>query len=238
LTPIWSTIPETARRIQKRIELILDYATAHGMRQGDNPARWGTLKHILPELRNGRTNHHPALRYKDLPAFMTKLRQDSSVQSLALQFVILTACRIGEALGASWSEFEGGTWNIPAERMKGARAHRVALSRAALEVLERLPRIVGESHLFPGRGGAIRPLTVQRLLKALVPTGATLHGFRATFSTWANEQTKTPPHIVESCLAHQVSGAVERSYNRSDWLAARAALLEQWGRYCFPDDRG
>ena len=70
LKPIWDRIPETARRTRNRIERVLDYATAHGWRTGDNPARWvGNLKHLLPEQDRGKRGHHAAMPIDDCARF-------------------------------------------------------------------------------------------------------------------------------------------------------------------------
>src|SRR5262249_58639728 len=74
---IWTTIPESARRIRNRIELVLDWATARGLRQGDNPARWkGLLESLLPEKKPNGVEHLPAMKYADVPLFMARLRNE------------------------------------------------------------------------------------------------------------------------------------------------------------------
>jgi integrase len=138
LSPIWTTIPETARRARNRIELILDFATAHEWRRGDNPARWrGLLENLLPH-QNGTKQHLAAMPWKDLPAFMQKLRAEPDNAARALELTILTAARSGEILGARWPEFDlrDGIWIVPAERTKRNREHRVPLSRRAVELLK------------------------------------------------------------------------------------------------------
>jgi integrase len=192
LEPIWTRIPESARRIRNRIELVLDYATAHGMRTGDNPARWrGLLENLLPH-QNGTKQHLAAMPWKDLPAFIQKLGAEPDNAARALELTILTAARSGEILGARWPEFDlsGAIWAVPPERTKRNREHRVPLSRCAVELLEGLPR-VGE-FVFVGRGEG-KP-DRQTLLRVLARIGAnvTVHGFRSSFKDWASEATKYP----------------------------------------------
>jgi Arm DNA-binding domain/Phage integrase family len=142
IEPLWKTVPETASRLRGRIESVLDWATARNYRTGDNPARWkGHLDHLLPARTKVRkVKHHAAMPYTELPDFMTSLRAQEGVGARCLEFAILTAARSGEALGARWNEIRGGVWTIPAERMKAGKEHRVPLSKAALAILDQVPR--------------------------------------------------------------------------------------------------
>jgi integrase len=235
LEPIWTRIPESARRIRNRIELVLDYATAHGMRAGDNPAKWkGLLENLLPDQRksNG-VSHHAAMAWKDVPAFVARLRDVPDNAARALEFAILCASRSSEVLKARWSEIDlsTATWTIPAERMKNHKEHQVPLSRRAVELLTNLPR-VGE-FLFVGRGdGPPNRTALLVMLQRMGYAGLTAHGFRSSFSNWAAEQTQYPEHIVELSLAHAVGGAVLRAYRRTTLVEQRRQLLEDWARYC------
>ena len=162
LSPIWVSKTETAKRVQGRIESILDYAAAHRYRDPLNPARWrGHLDKLLPKpSRVKDVTHHPALPYTEAPEFFGKLSRNGSVSALALQFLILTATRTLEVLHAEWSEIDlpSGVWTVPASRMKTRREHRVPLSDSAMAVLQALPRIEGLSYVSPGsRSG--RPLS-------------------------------------------------------------------------------
>jgi integrase len=139
--PIWSEKPETASRVRGRIEAVLDAATVRGYRQGPNPAQWkGNLAHILPaRAKVRRVEHHAALAFDDMPEFLTELQNRPGMAARALEFAILTAARTSEALAATWGEIDldAKVWTVPANRMKGGREHRVPLSQAALEVLEK-----------------------------------------------------------------------------------------------------
>jgi integrase len=231
--PIWTLVPETARRVRNRVELILDWATARGLRQGDNPARWrGLLENLLSEQRRAQAvNHLAAVPYQQIGAFMEKLRAQEGIAAKALEFLILTASRSSEALGAKWSEIDGNTWTVPAGRMKAHRAHRVPLSHGAVALLASLPR--DGDFVFPAVrvGGAPHQQTLSRELRRL-GVKATVHGFRSSFRTWAGERTSFANHIIEQALAHTIGSAVERAYSRGDLLDQRSKLMEAWSEFC------
>src|SRR5262249_32765313 len=171
LTPLWRTKPETASRVRGRIERILAFAGVD-----PNPARWrGHLQYRLAARNKARdVRHSPALPWPEMPAFMIQLRELEGVAAAALQFCILTAARAGEVLGAPWSEIDivGRTWIVPKERMKRDREHRVPLSDAASEVLDRMAAIRHSARIF--QAGEKSMLVC---LRALHPT-ATVRGFR------------------------------------------------------------
>ncbi len=128
LQPIWKTKTETAARLRGRIEAVLDAAKAKGLRDGENPARWrGHLANLLPRRQKLTRGHHAAMPYSDLPGFVVRLRASEGMAARALEFLILTAARSGEVLGARWEEFdlEGGVWKVPGSRMKVACPYRV-----------------------------------------------------------------------------------------------------------------
>jgi integrase len=233
LEPIWREVPETASRVRSRLESILGWATVRGLRTGDNPARWShNLKHLLPSRSKfDKREQFAALPYKDISAFMQLLRAEESVVARALEFTVLTAARRGEVLNARWSEIQDGMWVIPAERMKAGVEHRVALSTRALELLASLPR-EGEYIFIGGRAG--QPLNPMSFRRLMAPMGysVTVHGFRATFKTWASEQTAYPNHVVEQALAHAISNAIEKTYQRGDLIDKRRRLMEDWAKFC------
>jgi integrase len=246
LDPIWTEKPETAGRVRGRIEAVLDAATVRGFRQGPNPAQWkGNLAHILPARAKVRAvEHHAALAFDDLPEFLAELRSRPGMAARALEFVILTAARTGEALGATWSEIDPAAkvWTIPASRMKGAREHRVPLSEAALAVLEKVQPLAlakdGKPDLtapvFPGprRALPMSNMTMLMLLRRMTRDGLTAHGFRSTFSDWAAERTAYPREVVEMALAHAVENKVEAAYRRGDLFDKRRKLMVSWAGFC------
>jgi integrase len=234
LKPLWGSRTETAAQVRGRIEQVLDYARVLGHRNGENPARWrGHLDHLLPRrAKVAPVQHHPALPYRDVPAFMDTLRRHESMAAKCLAFTIFCACRSGEAIGAFWSEinWETRTWIIPAVRTKQGREHRVSLSEPAIRLLRLLPR-EGE-YVFPGRYDGPQSHAALRAVLKRMNAKAAVHGFRATFSTWARECTSFPRELVEAALGHAVGDIVERSYQRGDALERRRELMATWGNYC------
>jgi integrase len=232
LKPIWQQIPETARRVRARLENILGWAQVHGLRAGDNPARWDShLEHILPSRRSfDPIEGFAALPYPQVPAFMARLRAEEGVAARAFEFLILTGTRRGEILGARWNEIQGGMWVIPAARMKLRREHRIPLSKQAQALLRALPR--DGQHVFIGSSG--RPLnhmSFQRIITKLA-VGATVHGFRSAFRDWAAEETHFSREVCEQALAHKIPNAVEAAYRRGDLFEKRRRLMQDWADYC------
>jgi integrase len=237
--PLWERIPVTAKRLLGRIENVLGWATVHHYRSGDNPARWqGHLEHALPALSKvARIEHHAALPYAQIGGFMAKLREDSSVGSWCLQFITLTAVRMGEALSAGWSEIDiaNRVWVVPPRRMKGGREHRVPLSEPAIAVLKAMQAIRHNNWVFPGvrEGRPIGENTVWRLAKAAAGDDTTtVHGFRSTFRDWCSERTTFPREVAEMALAHAIPNAVEAAYRRGDLFDKRRKLMDAWAEFC------
>jgi integrase len=236
LSPIWSTKPETASRLRGRIEAVLDYGKVHGWREGENPARWkGGLEMTLPARgKVRRIKHHAAMPYAEVPALLKTLAMAEGVAPLALRFVILTAVRTGEAIGARWTEIDRAArlWTIPLDRMKAGREHRLPLSDQAYEVLEQLPRM--SEWVFPGRKAktGLSNMSLLQTLRRVDKGDVTTHGFRSSFRDWAAEQTAFPREVIESALAHTIGSQVELAYLRSDLLEKRRALVAAWGRHC------
>jgi integrase len=240
LQPIWNAKPETASRLRGRIEAILNWATASEFRTGPNPARWrGHLDNLLPaRSKIARVEHHAALPYADVPGFMVKLRQQEGLAARALEFLILTATRTGEVIGARWSEINlrDKLWTIPAERMKAGKEHRVPLSPRAVKILEAIRPGPHEPDAFVFSGNkAKKPLSNMAflmLLRRMERKGLTAHGFRSTFRDWCAERTNFPNEVCEMALAHTVGSKVEAAYRRGDLLDKRRRLMTAWSDYC------
>lgn len=235
LEPIWTTTNETAVRLRGRIELVLDWAAARGLRDGTNPARWrGHLDKLLakPSKVNNR-EHHAALPVADVGAFMVRLRDAEGMGARALEFVILTAARSGEVRGATWAEIdaEAKVWTVPASRMKAGKEHRVPLSAEALALLKALPRMAATEFVFPApRGGMLSDMTLTAVLRRMqVP--AVPHGFRSTFRDWAAERTNYPRDVAEMALAHAIGDKVEAAYRRGDLFDKRALMMAEWAKF-------
>lgn len=234
LGPIWNTKTETASRVRGRIEKVLDWATVQGFRTGENPARWrGHLDKLLPKRSKvQKVQHHPALPYAEAPAFMAKLRAQEGIAARALEFLILTATRTGEVIGAQWDEFDldAGSWTIPAERMKAGKEHEVPLSARALEIVQGLAKMRPGGYVFPGRRprDPLSNMALLALLKRMGRSDLTAHGFRSTFSDWAHETTSFPGEVIEMALAHTIRNKVEAAYRRGNLREKRRELMDAW----------
>ncbi len=242
LEPIWATKTETASRVRGRIESVLDWASARGYRLGENPARWrGHLENLLPRRsRVQKVKHHPALPYGEIGAFMVDLRRQEGTAASALNFLVLTAGRTGEVIGARWGEFnvQEASWTVPAERVKSGREHRVPLSPAALTIINAMQDVRATEHgdgfVFPGRKRG-RPLSDAGLWAALKRMGhsdLTVHGFRSTFRDWAAERTNYPREAAEMALGHVVGDKTEAAYRRGDLFEKRRRLMNEWAKFC------
>ena len=236
LKPIWNEKPETASRLRQRIEAVLDYAAAMGVRRGDNPARWrGHLDHLLPKPSKVRAvKHHAAMAYSDVPAFMASLALREGVSARALAFTILTAARSGEAREMRWAEIDpvNRMWIIPAERMKAGKEHRVPLSDAALKLMGERG---DDSNLVFGSdakaGKPISDMSMTAVLRRMKLNGVTVHGFRSSFRDWAGETTAFPREVIEAALAHRLKDKAEAAYARGDLLDKRRELMAAWGSF-------
>ena len=237
LEPIWYQKTETADRLRNRIEQIIDWAAVRGYRSGENPARWrGHLDKLLPSKASIQpVKHFTALPVNEVGSFMEDLRELEGVAAKALQFLILTATRTSEVIGAKWSEinFETSLWIIPAERMKAKREHRVPLSSQAISILRSLERSENQELVFESWNG--KPLSNNAflaLIKKRMHINVTAHGFRSTFSDWASEKTGHSREVIEMSLAHAIQDATEAAYRRGDLLLKRQSLMIDWAKFC------
>jgi len=219
LKPIWTEKPETARRVRGRIEAILNSAKAEGKRAGENPALWrGHLDQMgLAKRRKSDIQHHPALPYVELPAFMASLATDTSTSASMLRFIIATVCRYSEAAEMDQSEIKGDVWTVPAIRMKADRPHTVPLTAAALACLP-LQRA--------------SDVALANCIARHTATPATTHGFRSTFRDWCGDRTSFPRDVAEAALAHVLKDDTEAAYRRSTALEKRRELMTAWADYC------
>jgi integrase len=234
LSPIWLTKPETARRVKQRIKTVLDWAKAAAHRSGENPVDGVT--NGLPKQPD-RKQHFKALPYSEIGNFIESLREApvGEIVRLAMEFLILTAARTNEVIGATWQEIslERRIWTIPAERMKARREHRVPLSPRCVEILNRASQLSATSnYLFPGRSES-KPMSNMALLMLLrrMGIGATAHGFRSAFRDWAAEKTNFPREVCEMALAHTVKDRAEAAYRRGDLFDKRRKLIDAWANY-------
>ncbi len=236
LTPIWHQKPTTAKRVRQRIDAVLTWAVAQGLRP-DNPA--DAVKAVLARQPNGSTPQR-SLPYNEVSGAIAAVQRSNvaPMLMLAFEFLVLTAARAGEVRFAAWNEIdpEAATWTVPASRMKAGRAHRIPLSQRALDVLAgaRVLRSEQSDLVFPSRGG--RPLTERCFVQALSRLGidATAHGFRASFRVWAQERTGSPREVCEAALAHTLKDKAEAAYARSDLFERRPELNPGRSERCLP----
>jgi len=234
LKPIWQDKPETASRLRGRIEAVLDAARASGLTPAErlNPARWkGHLDRLLPKPNKLARGNHAAMPYKAVAAFVAKLREREAVSSLALEFLIQTAARTGEVLGAEWPEFDldGEVWTVPSSRMKSNREHRVPLAPRAVEIVKKLAEFKTGAFVFPGQrlDKPLSNMVLEMVLRRMCVHSATVHGFRSSFRDWCGEETSFPREIAEAALAHVTGDKAERA-RRGDALEKRRALMAEW----------
>ena len=236
LEPIWTTKTVTAGRVRGRIEIDFGFCQgarpARGRESGPvaRPPRQAASRHLQDRAKSNIMQRSTIPRSVE---FMTALRGHDEIAARALEFLILTAARTNEVLGARWREIDskGRLWVVAADRMKAGREHRVPLSPGAVAVLERIGK-QSTDYVFSDRGSKLPYWAVDRMLRRMGRDDITVHGFRAAFRTWAAERTSYPREIIEQCLAHRVGDAVEQAYQRSDQLAKRARLMGEWSEFC------
>jgi integrase len=241
LKPIWLTKTETAKRVQGRIENILDWCYAMDYIDGVNPSRWhGNLDKLLQSPakikrmnNNGLERHHPAMPYDELPDFYAELSSKDGISIKALRFLILTACRSGEVLNATWDEIDiqNKTWTISAARMKAYKEHRVPLTNEMIAILESL-HVLNE-YVFPGQrvGRPLSGVSMNSVMKKMDVGHYVPHGFRSSFRDWCEEQSSSSYGVIERALAHTIPNKTERAYNRGDLFDKRRELMTDWGDY-------
>jgi integrase len=259
LEPMWATKSETASRVRGRIEAILDWAKVRGYRIGENPARWrGHLDKILPAKSKVRkVEHHPALPYGQIGAFISALREREGIAAKALQFTILTVARTDETISMRQDEIDiaAKLWTVPPERMKGKREHRVPLSEPAMAIIREIipggSESVDREYVFNGvkPGRPLSNMVMVKLIRRMNAErevegqpkwtdpkqggrGVVPHGFRSSFRDWAAERTNFAREVAEAALAHIDGDETERAYQRGDLFEKRRRLMAAWADYC------
>jgi integrase len=245
LQPIWLSRHETARRVRQRLAAVLDYGFSQGWRPAETPMR--AISRGLPK-RSKPIQHYEAMPYEDVAAFMAELRsQRHGMGAVALEALILTACRSGDIRGATWEEvdLDAKLWSIPASRMKRPRPHVIPLSDAAVDAFRRALalRTGDEALCFPGiartratatQPTGVKPLSDASLKAVLTRMGRTAlpHGFRSTFKDWASEVARYPNELSEAALAHAIKDKTEAAYRRGDLLERRREMMDAWAAWC------
>ena len=235
LKPIWLQKHETARRVLQRIARVLNSAKVRQLRKYDI-----NTKGIIDELPkyNGRVQHFRSVPYTDIAKVYKLLgEQNLKLSILAIQAIILTCVRSGELRGARWEEidFKAKQWVIPARRMKMKIEHCVPLSDEAINIFKKAKELAGafeSEYIFFGMNSR-KPITDAALGKMLdkLSINGTIHGFRSTFRTWADEVTDFDSDLAEMALAHTRKNKVESAYRRGTRFEKRLEIMDKWAKY-------
>ena len=235
LTPIWTSRPETARRVRQRIRATLRWAQAHGHVEVNNAGE--AIDGALPKLPAVK-EHYRSLPYQDVASALriVDATKASMAARLCLRFLVLTTTRSGESRGARWDEvnLDAKTWTIPLHRMKTHAEHRVPLSRQALKVLRQAETLRDDSGLVfpsPMKPGAMSDMTLTKLLRTTgLAASTTVHGFRSSFKGWCMEAGASW-EASETALAHTLGDQTVQAYARSDMFERRRTLMQTWGDF-------
>lgn len=238
LRPIWLKTPIAAKDVRQQLEAIFAAAKARSKRSAQNPALWkGHLEHLLPKTkRKGKVRGpHKSMPYEELSAFMAELAAKDCVSARMLETCVLTCARTNEIINMKWSQIDldKETWTLPAEMMKMDRDHIVPLSLPVMTFLQSAYEMRYGDYVFPGRSRG-EPMSNMTMLELLADMGrdVTVHGFRATFRTWADEETEFSNQAVEFCIAHVPGGdEAEKVYRRRSMLAKRKQIMDAWARF-------
>ena len=233
LSPIWLGKPETGRMLREHISVVMEWSVGQEYRP-DNPAGKAIIKSLPKQTK--RVEHFKALPFSELGQAIKQVRETQAWAGtkLAFEFLALTATRCGETRLATWAEvdIEGAVWNIPASRMKTGREHRIPLTAAALDVLQRARQLADATGLiFPSaHGKAMSDSTLSKLLREN-GIETTVHGARSAFRDWAAECSDVPREICEFALAHVEGSASELAYRRTDYFDKRRKLMQDWAEF-------
>jgi len=257
LQPIWNEKTVTAVKVRERLEKVLAYATVHGHRTGDNPARWrGNLDMVLTApSKISDAQNYPALQLDDVARWWTALQARDGMGAKALAFQAMTATRSGAIRFATWSEIDlkAKVWTIQPGRQSSKittkeNAKRIPLTDDMVTLLEGLPRLDGSDLVFwAPRGGALSDATLGKMMRTIheadikaggkgyvdAKTGeqAVPHGLRSAFRTWISERTTFDGDLAEVALFHKVGNKVQQAYDRSDMVEKRRGMMAAWGRF-------
>ena len=234
LVPIWHEKRATAKRLRQRLSRVFMWGVANGYRT-DDPA--GAALSAVLTSNGSATTHHRALEHGDVRGALDAIRASTDYRALVLCFEWLThtACRSGEARGATWGEIDldGAVWTIPGSRTKTKVPHRVPLAGRAAAILEAARDLSGgapDALLFPSkRGKLIADATLSKLVREAGVSG-TPHGMRSAFRSWCADNGEDR-QLAESALGHSIGNQVESAYFRTDMLERRRELMERWSVY-------
>ncbi|MGH9255255.1 MAG: tyrosine-type recombinase/integrase [Vicinamibacterales bacterium] len=231
LRDIQHRMADTAQRVRRRLDEVFDEAIEPGV-VTLNPVAMLRTK-LRKENAPRRPVPRPALPFGAVPQFVAQLRPQPGIAARCLEFTI-TAARTGESIGAQWPEFdlEVALWTVPGERMKGGDPHSVHLSERAVAILQEMLAL-GTPYVFPStrQAGPMSNMAMLALLERMKRADITVQGFRATFSTWANETAAARPDVIEACLARREGDRIRAAYNRAQFAGEGRKLLEARAAY-------
>ena len=235
LTPIWVNKTDTAKKIRQRLRTVVKWARAQGHFTGDDPIE--IAEAALPKVKHS-SNHFKSAPFANIPSIFNQIEQSRLYLStkLAVQLLILTACRTTEVRESTWDEidFKQKLWHIPAKRMKMNTPHNIPLSDGAIIVLTRAQDLHTDNALIFPSPLSNRALSSNALLHALqkrLKIDATIHGMRSAFKDWAAETTNYPNEVSEMALAHSISNQTEAAYRRGELLDKRRSMMQDWSDF-------
>ena len=238
LLPIWTTKTETARRLQQRLFRIITFAKVKKWYLKENPASWHEhLYHILPNpFKIRKVKHHPYLIHDNISKFYIELCELNLLSTYALRLLILTITRTSEVIKSKFEQFDldKKIWTLPYYNMKGRKEHTVPLSNEVISIIELIRKKHNHDYVFtnPATGRHIsNGAMLVFIKKRFTHLKITVHGFRATFRTWAEETGNYSHHAIEFCLAHELPNKVEKAYLRSNLIEQRTVILKDWEKY-------
>ena len=238
LQPIWKTKTETARRLQQRLFRIISFAKVKKWYDKENPASWQEyLSHVLSDpYKIQRVKHHAYMKHNEIKVFYNLLCKLELFSAYALRMVILTATRTSEVLKSKFDEFdlENRIWTIPSQNMKARKEHKIPLSNEAVKIINFMKRKHNHSFVFPNTYLS-KPLSNGAMLNLLKSKFSelkiTVHGFRSTFITWAEEEGKYQYYDIKFSQAHQLPNKIEKAYLRSDLFHQRITIMNDWEKF-------
>jgi integrase len=194
-----------------------------------------------------RPEHHPAMRWQDVPEFVQSIVHVNRVGSSRplLEWIILTSARSGESRNLKWEQidFQGAIWNIPPDNTKMHRLHNVPLSSRCMEILEEqkayFKMMFGRDPestdlVFPSpRGMVYSDMTLSKFMKDHKASSdtdgryAVPHGFRTSFRGWATIN-EYPEHLIELCLAQVEGNKSIRAYKREQLIELRRPIMQAY----------
>jgi integrase len=206
---------------------------------------------VLPP-QTGKVQHYATLPHTDMPDFMARLTQQDGIAAKALAFKILTIVRTSSIIGIAGRVDEDGQADTPPldwkhidlpqrllilERVKNDDTNFVIpLSAPAMDILAQMRQVTGGTGLVfpssvykPGEplsNNAMRSVLIRMAVKA------TPHALaRATFATWANEETTHEKDVIKCALSHGKKDKLGAAYHRGQLLQKRRALMDDWSTF-------